>query len=107
MEDDNDGTQDYAVTVTATDDDGAETSQVFTWTVNNVAPEAAADDYSTDEDTPLTITGLTANDVDGASDSDPLSVVSNTDPTNGTLTVNGDGSFDYTPDADFNGVDSV
>jgi hypothetical protein len=51
--DDNDGTQDYAVTVTATDDDGAETSQVFTWTVNNVAPEAADDEYSTDEDTPL------------------------------------------------------
>ena len=109
VEDDNSGSQDYLVTVTATDDDGAITSQLFTWTVNNIAPDAVNDEYSTDEDTTLTIpveTGVLGNDVDSAADSDPLIVTANTDPVNGMLTLNEDGSFDYTPNANFNGVDT-
>ena len=49
--------------------------------------------------------GVLANDTDV--DGDPLTAVSwLTGPANGTLTLNADGSFTYTPDADFNGTDS-
>ena len=108
VEDDNNGTQDYSVTVTATDDDGESVSENFTWTVNNVDPEANNDAYTTDEDKVLTVPvdGVLDNDVDGTPDSDPLSVISNTDPTNGTVTQNADGSFEYTPNLNFNGVDT-
>ena len=108
-DDDNNGTQDYTVTVTATDDDGATTDQTFTWTVSNVDPDAVDDAYSVDEDNILTVVaanGVLGNDADGAPDSDSLTVVSNSTPNNGTVVVNGDGSFKYTPNADFNGSDS-
>ncbi|MEO1470814.1 MAG: cadherin-like domain-containing protein, partial [Pseudomonadota bacterium] len=48
--------------------------------------------------------GVLANDSDV--DGDALTAVLGTDVTDGTLTLNADGSFDYTPDADFNGSDS-
>ncbi len=48
--------------------------------------------------------GVLANDTDP--DSDPLTVFDYTQPTNGSVTVNADGSFDYTPDPGFNGADS-
>ncbi|MCH8990578.1 MAG: tandem-95 repeat protein, partial [Acidobacteria bacterium] len=72
-----------------------------------LTPAAANDSYSTDEDTALSVnaaTGVLANDVDDAA----LTAVKVTDPANGTLTVplNADGSFTYTPNANFNGVDS-
>jgi hypothetical protein len=44
------------------------------------------------------------NDTD--SDGDPLTAVLGAGPANGSLILNADGSFDYTPDADFNGSDS-
>jgi hypothetical protein len=81
-------------------------------TVNEVNdPPTANDDDDTDgafvnEDEWVTIDVL-ANDVDG----DPLpiidilSVQSVTDPPNGTVVNNG-GDVTYTPDADFNGIDT-
>lgn len=39
-------------------------------------------------------------------DGNAITVISNTDPTNGTVTINADGAFDYTPNANFNGSDS-
>jgi large repetitive protein len=46
-----------------------------------------------------------ANDSDP--DDDPITVTSNTDPANGTLTgVNADGSFSYTPDPGYIGTDT-
>src|SRR6185437_7247106 len=76
-------------------------------TVNN--PPAARDDsYATAEDTPLTVPapGVLGNDSDA--DGDPLSVpaASVTAPAHGTAAVNADGSFTYTPAADFNGTDT-
>ncbi|WP_319458295.1 beta strand repeat-containing protein, partial [Mycobacterium sp. RTGN3] len=70
------------------------------------APVAGDDSYETEEDTPLTVTapGVLADDTDG--DGDPLSVTGATDPSNGSVTVNPNGSFIYTPDANFNGVDT-
>ncbi len=90
--------------------DGTSLSGVATVTleVNSVndGPVAVNDEYSTQEDTPLTINaaaGLIGNDTDTDGDSLIASLVSG--PAHGTLTLNTDGSFDYTPVADFNGVD--
>ncbi len=47
---------------------------------------------------------LTSNDIDP--DGDSLSTILVTDVSNGVLVLNNDGSFTYTPDDNFNGVDS-
>lgn len=73
----------------------------------NAVPVAAGDSYTTDEDVPLVVNaaaGVLANDTDA--DADPLTSSLVSGPTNGTLTLNADGSFTYTPDGDFNGSDS-
>ncbi|MBK9121839.1 MAG: tandem-95 repeat protein [Chloroflexi bacterium] len=74
---------------------------------SNTAPVAADDTYTTDEDAELVVdtpTGVLANDTDA--ETDPLTAVLVTDVTNGALTLNSDGSFTYTPNADFNGTDT-
>jgi VCBS repeat-containing protein len=89
--------------------DGVTTSNVATvgLTVNavNDAPAAAADSYSTPEDTALTIAaaGVLGNDTDV--DGNPLTAAV-TGPAHGVLTLNADGSFTYTPAADYNGADA-
>jgi len=79
-----------------------------TQTINvvNSVPAATPDAYSVNEDDLLTVTapGMLANDLD--LDSDPLTAIKVTDPANGTLVLNDDGSFTYTPNAHFNGTDS-
>ena len=76
----------------------------------NTAPQAVADSYSTDEDTVLTINngrGVLANDTDEEGDNLSVSTAKpQTLPTRGTLILNADGSFSYTPEANFNGTDS-
>jgi len=74
--------------------------------VQNRAPVAAADPYSMEEDGVLTVApdGVLANDTDA--DGDPLSAVLVGLPANGTLDLNADGSFTYTPNLNFNGSDS-
>jgi VCBS repeat-containing protein len=71
----------------------------------NDRPVAAADSYSTDEDTPLTVgaPGILANDSDV--DSTTLTAVRVAGPAHGTLILNADGSFTYTPKANYSGVD--
>src|SRR5205823_666516 len=58
------------------------------------------------EDTPLTITapGALGNDTDP--EGSTLTAVLGTVPAHGTLTLNANGSFTYTPGADYNGADS-
>ena len=73
----------------------------------NDLPVATNDSASTNEDTSVNIDVL-SNDSDP--DLDTLTntgVVSGSGPSNGTVTLNGDGeTFNYTPDPDFNGQDS-
>jgi VCBS repeat-containing protein len=75
-------------------------------TVTNQAPTAAADAYTTAEDSVLTVNapGVLGNDSDP--DGDTLSAVLGSGPSHGTIALNADGSFAYTPAADFNGSDS-
>jgi VCBS repeat-containing protein len=78
-------------------------------TVNavNDKPVADPDSYSTNEDTPLTVAaalGVLEGDTDV--DGDALSALVASNPSNGTLHLSADGSFTYTPNADFNGSDS-
>ncbi|HEX7811314.1 MAG TPA: Ig-like domain-containing protein, partial [Burkholderiales bacterium] len=72
----------------------------------NDAPVALADSFAATEDTPLTVspaTGVLANDLDA--EGTPLTAILVTGPQHGSLTLNADGSFTYTPAANFNGVD--
>ena len=70
----------------------------------NDAPVAVDDSYTTNEDSQLTIAaaGLLTNDsdVEAILTADLVS-----GPSHGTLTLNADGSFSYTPSANFNGTD--
>ncbi len=70
-------------------------------------PIADGDSYSTDEDTILTTAapGVLGNDIDEYGPNS-LTAVLNTDVSYGILVLNLDGSFDYTPDSDWIGVDS-
>jgi uncharacterized protein len=74
--------------------------------VLNAPPAADDDDYTTNEDTPLNVAapGVLTNDTDG--NNDPLTAVLVSNPTNGTLALNPDGSFSYSPASNFNGSDS-
>ncbi|PWR01478.1 hypothetical protein DKT77_16740, partial [Meridianimarinicoccus roseus] len=69
----------------------------------NDAPVAVSDAFTTDEDVALTGASVAGNDSDPDGDTLVYSVVSGV--ANGTLSLNGDGTFTYTPDADFNGTD--
>ncbi len=91
--------------------DGAATSAPATVTLDvtntNDPPAAAADAYSTAEDTQLTVdaaTGVLANDTDA--DGDPLTAVLESNVSHGTLALAADGSFVYMPAASFSGADS-
>jgi len=90
--------------------DGSSDSNVATVTIDvtpvNDAPVAGNDSYSTNQDTALNVAapGVLANDSDV--DGDTLQALLQTAPTNGSLTLNADGSFDYVPNAGFNGADS-
>jgi regulation of enolase protein 1 (concanavalin A-like superfamily) len=75
-------------------------------TIPNQMPAAVDDTLQTDVNTDLTVSAadLLANDSDG--DGDALSVTGLGDPASGTLVNNGDGTWTYTPEADFTGTDS-
>ncbi len=95
--------------VTVTVSDGVlSDSDVFTLTVNpvNDPPVALNDVYTTAEDTTLTVTathGLLENDDD--IDGDRLTTTLENNVSSGTLALDADGSFVYTPTANFSGHD--
>ena len=104
------GTTTITVTVTATN--GRTAVDTFDLTVNavNDAPVANNDSYSTDEDTPLVVnaaSGVLSNDTDVDTPLASLTAILVSGPANAlSFTLNADGSFNYTPNANFNGSDS-
>ncbi|RFM28396.1 Ig-like domain-containing protein, partial [Chitinophaga silvisoli] len=94
------------VTYQACDNNGAcDTARlIITVTAMNDSPVAEDDAITINEDTQGTGNVLT-NDTDPDGDVLTASVVTN--PTHGTIVLNADGSFTYTPDTNFNGIDTV
>jgi large repetitive protein len=77
-------------------------------TAVNDAPVAVDDSYNTNEDNPLTVAapGVLGNDTDVDSANLTAAKVLNSGPSHGSVTLNPNGSFTYTPDANYNGPDS-
>ena len=100
------------VTLTVTDDDGATDPETKTVNVapapqQNQAPIAGNDAYTTPgAGQPLTVLapGVLVNDTDP--DGDPLSAQNGSDPAKGSLSLNSDGAFTYTPDPLAEGADT-
>jgi hypothetical protein len=90
--------------------DGQLNSNVATVTIKvsqvDQPPVAANDSYTTAENTTLKVSapGVLGNDSDP--DGDTLTAVLVSNPSNGTLTLNTDGSFVYVPAEDFSGTDT-
>ena len=98
------GTDSFTYTAT----DGHATSQPATVTIYVYStPVANPDQYATQPGQLLdvnTADGVLANDSNA--DGNPLTANLVTPPANGTLVLDGDGSFTYTPNAGFTGTDS-
>ena len=96
-------------TITYTISDGTTTSSgTLTIEVQNAAPVAVDDSYTVTEGNTLLVDaglGLLANDSDV--DGDALAVVSFSTPVNGVLDIAGDGSFSYTPNPGFSGIETI
>ncbi|MFC1932587.1 Ig-like domain-containing protein, partial [Chloroflexota bacterium] len=91
----------------ATDIDvGVGTTVTYNSYFGNEPPVAVDDAYTTDEDINLIVPapGVLGNDIDA--DGDPLTALQVSGPAQGTLTLNNDGSFTYTPNANYYGPDS-
>ncbi|NJK70121.1 MAG: tandem-95 repeat protein, partial [Microcoleus sp. SU_5_3] len=88
--------------------DGVATAQtIASINVNNSLPIALIDDYNSFEGQTLNVlfaTGVLANDSDLDGDLLTANIVKN--PNSGTLNFNSDGSFSYTPNPGFSGLDS-
>src|SRR4029079_1625266 len=94
-----------------TNADGSAATTSFTVQVNNVAPTATDDQYTTTQAVAVSGNVITDNtgggaDSDPAGANDPLTVSSHTDPDNGTLVIGANGSFTYPPTSTFAGTDS-
>ncbi|PMM37509.1 Ig-like domain-containing protein [Vibrio lentus] len=72
-----------------------------TFVDNNNSPIGDTVSFTTNEDTPVNGT-LSASDEDG----DSLSFTKSTDPSNGTVVVDENGDWTYTPNENYNGDDS-
>jgi hypothetical protein len=98
----------FTATIRATDPLGmwVETSYTLTVLPVNDPPIAGDDTFDLDADTTLTVAapGLVDNDEDP--DGDPLTVLLEQLPTHGSLILHEDGSFEYTPEPGFIGLDT-
>jgi PKD repeat protein len=101
----------YQVKLTVIDNNGAGATVQHDVTVTpppppNQAPSAVPDTYSTPQDAALTVAapGVLTNDTDPDGDALTAQLVGST--ANGTVSLQSDGSFTYTPNAGFTGDDS-
>lgn len=92
--------------LTVTNPDGQTSTLAAALTIDNATPVAAGDTYATGFNQPLTVSapGVLGNDSDG--NGDTLTAVLAAGPTHGTLSLNANGSFVYTPTAGFTGIDT-
>jgi VCBS repeat-containing protein len=95
----------FTVVVTASDGRGGSAQQGFTLSVSNLAPTANADTASGNEDTAITGNVLT-NDRDADGDTLSVDTTPVSGPSHGTVVLNADGTFVYTPQANYFGNDS-
>ena len=105
----------YSVVITATDSQGATTTQGFTWNVSNPAPTATDDGFAATQGSTLSgnvVTTDNGSGVDSDPDGDVLSVAAVNGQaanvgtvvagsTGGTFTINGDGSYSFNTGSDF------
>lgn len=101
------GTDSFTYVVNDGFGNSASTTVTITVIPQADAPVAEDDGFTTVVDAALTIAaanGVSANDTDV--DGDSLSVILQNSPANGSIVLNGDGSFTYTPNSGFTGVDS-
>jgi len=79
----------------------------ITVTAQNDPPVATDNAYGTLEDTTISGNALTDNTgagIDSDADDDTLTAVKDSDPAAGTLVLNSDGTFVYTPTLNYNGI---
>ncbi|MBD2344302.1 DUF4347 domain-containing protein [Anabaena subtropica] len=92
-----------------TADDGINGQELWALSISDIlanrTPFAANDSFNTDQNTPVIIStaALLANDAD--LDGDNLVVTAATQPKQGNLVNNNDGTYTYTPAEDYYGVD--
>jgi hypothetical protein len=89
--------------------DGSINTSTFDNVTITTPPVAVADSYSTAEDTPLSIPASGVLDNDSDPEGTALTVGTPRPvgaPASGSLTLNANGSFTYTPGANFNGSDA-
>ncbi|MCP5308580.1 MAG: tandem-95 repeat protein [Zoogloeaceae bacterium] len=97
------GPDSFTYTITDADGDVSTATATINVAPVNDVPVAADDTLAAVEDTPLTGT-LAANDTPSGDGGNVWALASG--PANGSVTVNPDGTFSYTPDANYNGPDS-
>jgi hypothetical protein len=99
----------FAATLDGSDGRGGTCTASVTVQVNaggNNPPVAQNDDYNTQQNTPLNVAGPGVLGNDNDPDGDPMTAALVSDVANGSLTLNDNGSFLYTPDTGFSGADS-
>jgi hypothetical protein len=96
----------YDVLVTVTDGKGGSTNVVIEMVVGNPPPVAGEDAYSVEEETVLVIAGpgVLVNDSDPDGDVFGVTTIS-VPPSGGSVILNADGGFEYTPNPNFHGID--
>ncbi|MFB1036343.1 MAG: cadherin-like domain-containing protein, partial [Sinobacterium sp.] len=77
---------------------------MVTFSAVNNAPVAVNDTATVSEDSSSNTLTVLSNDFDLDGDSLTVTVATSS---NGIVTINGDGTLNYSPDADFNGTDTI
>ena len=101
------GTDSFTYMASDEDDDSNVAKVTIHVTEINDPPAPVDDAYTLTEDTVLTVDvdgGVLANDID--IDGDTLTATLVDQATNGSVSLGSDGTFRYTPDAEFSGTDS-